>query len=207
MKQIIERKETQRTLNDEGNVNVVTVTTLPRFVGQKVCYDGACQQLMEMIQSQCDIWCARNREGFENMNTLNDWEPDGESLKEDLESFQRYLDEKYEKNTVIAYALGAYVHSGVSFSISKSEDNRCRWDSGTIGFIGIPNNMLDYIRELTEDLDSAWNGGVVSYEIYDNLRDEISEQAYSYDRDAVKRIVDIAKNQFDIDFDKIDVEY
>ena len=43
------------------------------------------------------------------------------------------IGEEYE-----AFVLGAYIHSGTSFSISKTGDHRCRFDSGNLGFIGVP---------------------------------------------------------------------
>ena len=199
------KKELQRTLNDEGSVDIVTVTTVPHYEGRIFASQAGCDALVESVKEQCVIWCARNREGFEVLNTINDWEPEGESLAKDLELFQQYLDENYEKGTMVAYALGAYIHSMVSFSISKSEDNRCRFDSGTCGFIGIPNNMVDHTSQIAEDLSNGWNGEVYEYQIWDNLADDLVDSEMSYGD--VKGFMERARNSFDIDFSKIEVVY
>lgn len=201
----IKTEELQRTLTDEGNVNVVTVATVPHYEGYIYASQGGCTILVDSIKENCDIWCARNREGFEVLNTINDWEPEGESLQKDLESFQQYLDEKYGKDNLVAYALGAYIHSMVSFSISKSEDNRCRWDSGTCGFIGIPNNMVDQTRQIAENLSNGWNGEVYEYQIWDNLKNDMVDYEMSYGD--IKGFMKRAQDEFGIDFSKLEVVY
>lgn len=201
----IKTEELQRTLNDEGNVNVVTVATMPRYEGHIYASQGGCAMLVDSIKENCDIWCARSREGFEVLNTINDWEPEGESLQKDIESFQQYLDEKYGKDNLVAYALGAYIHSLVSFSISKSEDNRCRWDSGTCGFIGIPNNMVDQTRQIAEDLSNGWNGEVYEYQVWDNLKNDMVDSEMSYGD--IKGFMKRAQDEFGIDFSKLEVIY
>ena len=201
----IKTEELQRTLNDEGNVNVVTVATVPHYEGHIYASQGGCTMLVDSIKENCDIWCARSREGFEVLNTINDWEPEGESLQKDIESFQQYLDEKYGKDNLVAYALGAYIHSMVSFSISKSEDNRCRWDSGTCGFIGIPNNMVDQTRQIAENLSNGWNGEVYEYQIWDNLKNDMVDYEMSYGD--IKGFMKRAQDEFGIDFSKLEVVY
>lgn len=201
----IKTEELQRTLTDEGNVNVVTVATVPHYEGYIYASQGGCTMLVDSIKENYDIWCARSREGFEVLNTINDWEPEGESLQKDLESFQQYLDEKYGKDNLVAYALGAYIHSMVSFSISKSEDNRCRWDSGTCGFIGIPNNMVDQTRQIAEYLTNGWNGEVYEYQIWDNLKNDMVDYEMSYGD--IKGFMKRAQDEFGIDFSKLEVVY
>lgn len=201
----IKIEEMQRTINDEGNINVVTVTTVPHYEGRIFVSQGGCEALIDNIKDQCDIWCARSREGFEVLNTINDWEPEEGDIKKDIEAFQKYLDEKYGKNNMIAFALGAYVHSMVSFSISKSEDNRCRWDSGTCGFIGIPNNMVEHKNQLAEDLSNGWNGNVCEYQVWDNLKNDLVDSEMSYGD--IKSFIQRAQDEFGIDFDKIEVDY
>lgn len=207
MTSTVETKELQRTLNDEGNVNVVTMKTIKRYEGRAYSTPEVCRSLMDMITEQCDIWCASCREGFETMNTINDWEPEEGDLQKDIASFQKYLDDKHGKDVMVAYALGAYIHSLVSFSISKSEDNRCRWDSGTCGFIAVPNNMVDMTGKIARDLSDAWNGSVCIMDLYDNFREEIIDSVASYEsKEDIDNFKKRALEQFGVDFNNIEVE-
>ena len=98
--------------------------------------------------------------------------PDGESIEKDIESFQKYLDETYGKDKYEAYALGAYIHGSVSFAFNKGEDTRCRWDSGTVGFVGINKELNMDLSFYAGKLSDAWNGCVERLWVYDNYEDE-----------------------------------
>lgn len=76
-------------------------------------------------------------------------------------------DNEFGEGKYEAFVLGAYIHSGTSFSISKTGDHRCRFDSCNLGFIGVPKSMN--VDEIAEELTAAWEG---EYKGYDNLLDD-----------------------------------
>lgn len=86
---------------------------------------------------------------------------------------------KYE-----AFVLGAYIHS---FSISKTGDHRCRFDSGTLGFIGVPKGTNP--DEIAEELTAACNGE------YDNLTDD---SICSYDYNELEKWKEEARSKYNI---------
>lgn len=136
-------------------------------------YDGCeCDFVRDDFKEQNKVWCKNSREGFEVLNTGENWEPEGESVEKDLELFQKYLDETYGKDKYEAYALGAYVHSMVSFAFNKSDDTRCRWDSGTCGFVGINKELNVDLNHYASALSDAWNGSIEHIYVYDNYNDE-----------------------------------
>jgi len=169
-------------------IKTVTETTEPRYIGE-VYYDSTeCEMVIDDIKENNKIWATKNREGFDCLNTGEDWEPEGNSVEEDIALFQKYLDETYGKDKYEAYAIGAYIHSGVAFAFNKTEDRRCRWDSGTIGFIGINKEMYidkptdvyypeqgDRVRALASNLTEAWEGSIQTYEVWDTYENETVE--------------------------------
>ena len=84
----------------------------------------------------------------------------------------KYLDDTYGKDKYEAYALGAYIHSGVSFAFNKGEDTRCRWDSGTVGFVGIKKELNVDLNHYASNLSDAWNGSIERMYVYDNYDNE-----------------------------------
>jgi len=68
--------------------------------------------------------------------------------------------------------LGAYIHSGVSFAFNKGEDTRCRWDSGTVGFVGINKELNVDLNQYASNLSDAWNGSIERMYVYDNYDNE-----------------------------------
>ena len=89
------------------------------------------------------------------------------------------MDETYGEGKYEAYALGAYIHGTVSFAFNKGEDNRCRWDSGTCGFVGINKELNVDLNQYASQLSDAWNGWVYVLEIWDNLNDEVVDEILS----------------------------
>ena len=170
-------------------IRVTTIEEKDRYTG-RVVYDQANVDLeIEDFKANNKCWTKENtRNGFDCLDTGEDWEPRAGNLSEDLTHFQLYLDKTYGKGEYEAFALGAYIHSGVSFSISKSEDNRCHWDSGTIGFIGIPKCSVDYwnkrehgINEYAHLLSDMWNGELGEICVYDNYNEEVVDSCWTTD--------------------------
>ena len=169
-----------KKLLDNGMVEETIVKEIPRYEGICNYSQAECEMIAEDFKNLNKVWTMKhNREGFDSLDTKEDWEPEGNSVCEDIESFQKYLDETYGKDKYEAYALGAYVHSAVSFAFNKGEDNRCRWDSGTCGFVGINKDLNVDLNQYASQLSDAWNGYVYVLEIWDNLNDEVVDEILS----------------------------
>ena len=169
-----------KKLLDNGMVEETIVKEIPRYEGICNYSQVECEMIAEDFKNLNKVWTMKhNREGFDSLDTKEDWEPEGNSVCEDIESFQKYLDETYGKDKYEAYALGAYIHSAVSFAFNKGEDNRCRWDSGTCGFVGINKELNVDLNQYASQLSDAWNGWVYVLEIWDNLNDEVVDEILS----------------------------
>ena len=169
-----------KKLLDNGMVEETIVKETPRYEGICNYSQAECEMIAEDFKNLNKVWTMKhNREGFDSLDTKEDWEPEGNSVCEDIESFQKYLDETYGKDKYEAYALGAYIHSAVSFAFNKGEDNRCRWDSGTCGFVGINKELNVDLNQYASQLSDAWNGWVYVLEIWDNLNDEVVDEILS----------------------------
>ena len=169
-----------KKLLDNGMVEETIVKEIPRYEGICNYSQAECEMIVEDFKETNKVWTMKhNREGFDSLDTKEDWEPEGNSVCEDIESFQKYLDETYGKDKYEAYALGAYIHSTVSFAFNKGEDNRCRWDSGTCGFVGINKELNVDLNQYASQLSDAWNGYVYVLEIWDNLNDEVVDEILS----------------------------
>ena len=169
-----------KKLLDNGMVEETIVKEIPRYEGICNYSQAECEMIAEDFKNLNKVWTMKhNREGFDSLDTKEDWEPEGNSVCEDIESFQKYLDETYGKDKYEAYALGAYIHSTVSFAFNKGEDNRCRWDSGTCGFVGINKELNVDLNQYASQLSDAWNGYVYVLEIWDNLNDEVVDEILS----------------------------
>ena len=169
-----------KKLLDNGMVEETIVKETPRYEGICNYSQAECEMIAEDFKNLNKVWTMKhNREGFDSLDTGEDWEPKGNSVCEDIESFQKYLDETYGKDKYEAYALGAYIHGTVSFAFNKGEDNRCRWDSGTCGFVGISKELNVDLNQYASQLSDAWNGYVYVLEIWDNLNDEVVDEILS----------------------------
>lgn len=170
----------ERKLLENGNVELVTTKEVPRYEGYENYSQGSCEMIVEDLKEMNKIWTTKDsREGFECIDTKENWEPEGESIESDIESFQKYLDETYGEGKYEAFSIGAYIHSGVSFAFNKSEDRRCRWDSGTVGFIGL-NKEINYdVNKTASILSDAWNGYISTLEVIDNLTGEPVDEIWS----------------------------
>ena len=159
-------------LENDKTVKTVKEVYEPRYEGFWE-YDGCeCDFVRDDFKEQNKVWCKNSREGFEVLNTGENWEPETGSVEGDIESFQKYLDDTYGKDKYEAYALGAYIHGMVSFAFNKGEDNRCRWDSGTCGFVGISKELNVDLTSYASALSDAWNGSIERMWVYDNYDNE-----------------------------------
>ena len=159
-------------LENETTVKTVKEIYEPRYEGFWEYDETECEWVKDDFKEINKVWCKNSREGFEVLNTGEKWMPDGESIEKDIESFQKYLDDTYGKDKYEAYALGAQIHSAVSFAFNKGEDTRCRWDSGTVGFVGINKELNVDLSFYAGKLSDAWNGCVERLWVYDNYEDE-----------------------------------
>ena len=189
-----------KKLLDNGMVEETIVKEIPRYEGICNYSQAECEMIAEDFKNLNKVWTIKhNREGFDSLDTKEDWEPEGNSVCEDIESFQKYLDETYGKDKYEAYALGAYIHSAVSFAFNKGEDNRCHWDSGTCGFVGINKELNVDLNQYASQLSDAWNGWVYVLEIWDNLNDEVVDEILSTEScKAISEWKDKMKEQYGV---------
>lgn len=171
------------TLKNENIVHVVEEYDIPRYEMQvrDDCTDE-CKMTIEDIEYCCKIW-VKSRDYSNLTNVEGDFD--------DLAGFQSAIGEEYE-----AFVLGAYIHSGTSFSISKTGDHRCRFDSCNLGFIGIPKGMNP--DKIAEELTAAWNGEYEGYDIYDNLTDEYVDSICDYDYKNIEKWKEEARSKYNI---------
>ena len=162
----------EKKLLDNGKVEVIETTERDRYVGYCEYDESEPEFVVEDFKANNKAWICKNREGFEKLATDESWEPERKSVESDIELFQKYLDETYGKDKYEAYALGAYVHGMVSFAFNKSDDTRCRWDSGTCGFVGISKELKVDLSRYASNLSDAWNGSIERLYVYDNYNDE-----------------------------------
>ena len=184
------------TLKNENIVHVVEEYDIPRYEMRvrDDCSDE-CEMAIEDIQNHCKIWVkSRN---YSNLTNVEDEVFEGKTLEEDREIFQKKLDEEFGKDVYEAFVLGAYIHSGTSFSISKTGDHRCRFDSGNLGFIGVPKGTN--LAKIAEELTAAWNGEYEGYEIYDNLTDDYVDSICDYDYKNIKEWKESAKLKYGVE--------
>ena len=171
-------------MKNENIVHVVEEYDIPRYEMRvrDDCSDE-CEMTVEEIKDRCKLWVkSRNYSNLTNV----------EGDFDDLAGFQSAIGEEYE-----AFVLGAYIHSGTSFSISKTGDHRCRFDSGNLGFIGVPKGMNP--DKIAEELTAAWNGEYEGYEIYDNLTDDYVDSICDYDYKNLKEWKEEARKKYGVE--------
>ena len=182
-------------------VHVTEEYDLPRYeVRVRDDCSDECEMAIQDIQNHCKIWVkSRNYSNLTNVELDDDEVFEGKSLAGDLASYQKFLDREFGKGKYEAFVLGAYIHSETSFSISKTGDHRCRFDSGTLGFIGVPKGTN--LAKIAEELTAAWNGEYQAYEIYDNLLDDYVDSICDYDYNGLEEWKKSAKLKYDVEFD------
>lgn len=210
-----------RKLLDNGNVEITTVKEVKRYSGiaykpDQWFWDNEMDQILGPDRKNdseckyCKIWTPTR--DFSSLNTEKDFEPIGDSLQEDKELFQRYLDREYGKGQYVAYVLGAYIHSAVDFSISDEGDHRCKWDSGQLGFIGIPTKeaeecWLNDPAKVARELTAIWEGEHITYEIKDELTEDYIESLTTYDYKQYQEFRKKCIEKYGVDFDEVKVQY
>lgn len=170
-------------MKNENIVHVVEEYDIPRYE-MRVRDDCSeeCEMAIEEIEYCCKIW-VKSRDYSNLTNVEGDFN--------DLAGFQSEIGDEYE-----AFVLGAYIHSRTSFSISKTGDHRCKFDSGTLGFIGVPKGMNP--DEIAKELTAAWNGEYQGYEIYDNLTDDYVDSICDYDYKNIEEWKEEARSKYNI---------
>ena len=172
------------TLKNENIVHVVEEYDIPRYEMRvrDDCTDE-CEMAIEEIKYCCKLWVkSRNYSNLTNV----------EGDFDDLAGYQSAIGEEYE-----AFVLGAYIHSGTSFSISKTGDHRCRFDSGNLGFIGVPKGTNP--DKIAEELTAAWNGEYEGYEIYDNLTDDYVDSICDYNYKNIKEWKEEVRKKYGVE--------
>ena len=160
------------TLKNENIVHVTEEYDLPRYeVRVRDDCSVECEMTVEEIKDCCKLW-------VKSCNYSNLTNVEG-----DLAGYQSAIGE--------AFVLGAYIHSGTSF---KTGDHRCRFDSGTLGFIGVPKGMNP--DKIAEELTAAWNEG---YEIYDNLTDDYVDSICDYDYKNLEEWKEEARKKYGVE--------
>lgn len=205
----------EKKILDNKTILVTTVEEQPRYTGYAFYDTLQCEAVRDDFVEQNKIWTVkRNREGFECLDTGESWEPEGKSVEDDIESFQKYLDEEYGKDKYVVYALGAYIHGGVSFAFNTGEDRRCHWDSGTIGFIGINKEMYDYwvkndisINHYASMLTDAWNGNIITYQVIDNYTGDEIDMTDDLDYQMCQKWQTETQEKYGIDWSEVNVKY
>ena len=180
-------------------VHVTEEYDLPRYEVQvrDDCSDE-CEMAVEEIKDCCKLWVGSyNYSNLTNVELDEDEVFEGKSLADYLAGYQKFLDNKFGEGKYEAFVLGAYIHSGTSFSISKTGDHRCRFDSGTLGFIGVPKGMNP--DKIAEELTAAWNGEYEGYEIYDNLLDDYVDSICDYDYKNIEKWKEEARKKYGVE--------
>lgn len=186
-------------MKNENIVHVVEEYDIPRYEMRvrNDCSDE-CEMTVEEIKDCCKLWVKScNYSNLTNVKLDEDEVFEGKSLAGDLAGYQKFLDNKFGEGKYEAFVLGAYIHSGTSFSISKTGDHRCRFDSGTLGFIGVPKGMNP--DEIAEELTAAWNGEYQGYEIYDNLTDDYVDSICDYDYNRLEEWKEEARKKYGVE--------
>ena len=180
-------------------VHVTEEYDLPRYeVRVRDDCSDECEMAVEEIKDCCKLWVGSyNYSNLTNVELDEDEVFEGKSLADYLAGYQKFLDREFGKGKYEAFVLGAYIHSGTSFSISKTGDHRCRFDSGNLGFIGVPKGMNP--DKIAEELTAAWNGEYEGYEIYDNLTDDYVDSICDYDYENLKKWKEEAREKYGVE--------
>lgn len=195
---------TTTKLIDENTVEITTTQRVARYVPRIVqmfssqFYDS----LMEEFHQNHPMTVFHR--DYSNLTSFEFGDMDNDETYT-LEDYQKALDEAYGEGEYEAFVLGAYIHSSTSFSITKTGDNRCKWDSSNLGFIGIPKSEIDKTRKLASELTDIWEGNFYDYIVYDNLEQAIADNVVtnsSHDNESVKAL----EQQFNVDFSNVDID-
>lgn len=101
-----------------------------------------------------------------------------------FEDFKKQVAEKYG-DKFNYYWVHELRHSGSSFSIAEcphrntGEFTITNWDTSNVGFVAIPKDSKIELSTIGNMLTDLWEGSIYSYEVYDNLHNEVVE-SYEY---------------------------
>ena len=188
---------------DSKTVLITTEQESPRYVPSIVCAGWECEFALNDLHESTLIWIPK-RSDYSNLCNyeLDDEDELTGNLAEDLALFQSKIGDDYE-----AYVLGAYIHSGTSFSVSKFGDHRCRFDSSQLGFLGIKKSSNLNPDSVAKSLTSIWNGEFYEYQVYDELRSEIVDSICTDDYVEAKDFCSEMKERYGVNFDDVKIEY
>jgi len=207
----------KRKVTATKNPNVVKVTEtydLPRYIPQIINDSFECEETVREIMECCKIYTSKVGD-YAILNNV-DLDPNeiftGKTLEEDRKNFQKYLNKEFGKNKYEAFVLGAYIHSGTSFSVNKVGNHVCRWDSSQLGFIGLQKGIEDVYSNKNPDkvakaLTAAWEGEFNRYEVIDTLNDETVEELTTCDYNEANKFSNEMKEKYNVDFDECKVIY
>lgn len=212
-----ENREITHTLTESGKVQFIETYETDRYEPLIYNCQYMCEQTVDEIKNSCKIWTSQ-RGDYSSLTNV-DLDPNeiftGSTLEEDRQNYQDFLDKTYGKGEYEAFVLGAYIHSGTSFSVNKEGNHVCRFDSSQLGFIGLKKNVEDvYSAEhpdkVAEMLTAAWEGGFYEYQIYDHATDDIAldenneyVSIVSCDYDEVQKWREKVEEKYHVSFDDI----
>lgn len=200
-------------------VKVVETYEVDRYEPKVYNCQEECESTIEEIKECCKIYVPRG--DYSNLTTfeINYDDLTGKTLEEDREIFQKKLDEAFGKDMYEAFVLGAYIHSGTAFSVNKTGNHVCRFDSSQLGFIGLRKGVDDYYSaehpdHVADMLTAAWEGQFNEYFVYDNLVGDMTydeqgepENLITADYDTARTFCDKMKEKYGVDFDNTQVIY
>lgn len=190
-------------LINDFEVEITKVEVLPRYYGRKMVMDNYLydEYTEDLISDWYTYLPCNDREGICKSLRHNEVEfADDEDIT--LDNFAKKVPNDYE-----CYILGAYIHSGVSFSLTKCGDNRCRFDSSNFGFVAFPKGRD--VNAIVKELDALWNGCYEEWAVIDRTTDDIvwSEIINTDDYKYGQEIENTLKEKYKVDMEKVVLYY
>lgn len=202
-----------------AKVRVVEIYEVDRYEPRICNCQEECETTIEEIKECCKIYVPKG--DYRDLTTfeINYDDLTGKTLEEDREIFQKKLDEEFGKDVYEAFVLGAYIHSGTAFSVNKTGNHVCRFDSSQLGFIGLKKGIDDYYSaehpdHVADMLTAAWEGQFNEYFVYDNLTEDMTyddqaepEHLVTSSYKEARAFYDKMKEKYGVDFDNAQVIY
>lgn len=185
------------------DVEITKVETLPRYYGRKMIIDNYLyKEYMDDLISDWYTYLPCNDREYISKSLRNNEVKFADDEDITLDNFSKKCPKDYE-----CYILGAYIHSGVSFSLTKCGDNRCRFDSSNFGFVAFPKDRD--VNAIVKELDALWNGYYEEWSIIDRLTDKIVwEQLVRFDDyKCCQEIENTLKEKYRVDMEKVETLY
>ncbi len=150
---------------------------------------------------------------YSNSRSYN---PDNHGIEEIFEN-EEYLDEnedfsikKFEEKNIFL-KIYAYIHSGISLSISRTGQYACPFDSGLFGIIAVPKDkakkeldseyseerVLSYLEVEIELLNNYYNGEVYGFIVTSPEGEEIDSCWGYYGDSGIEDIISECKENID----------